>query len=123
MNRNGYFTVSAEFIFTDKEYAESISAAVGGNGTARTCKMYLLEGGKSFYKLYATGADRIIASRVGNEYVIKLNIRAVAYLLRYVFFQNSLEAASVFAYYSHFTVSDTDTGFDFQKIGSECCKR
>ena len=61
-----------------KENAKRVSSAVRGNGAACAGDMYLTEGSSRFYEIVALHIDLLVASRVGYENAVKLDVGVIA---------------------------------------------
>ena len=65
-------------LFSDKQYAQGVSAAMGGNRAARAGDEDLVKDSHVAYLLHTGVYDCHIASRVGHEDAVLFKRRAVA---------------------------------------------
>ena len=83
---------------------------MGGDGTARTGYVHVTEGGDGLHLLHAGLIDLRVASRVGDEDMLCLQLRTVAKLILNVFGKHGCEFAAILLPYAHLTVADGDAG-------------
>ena len=77
--RGFIFALFAYWSFTDKEHAEGVSAAMGGNGAACTGNHNVCIGRKGFNLTYTSIYDSFITSGMGNKYLVKVYVGEIAH--------------------------------------------
>ena len=99
--------------FSDKEYAEGVCSAVGGNGTACTGNKYLLEGG--FFGNQSANLFNYlgITACVGYEYTVEINVGKVGQTVFNIFEKGLQVFSAIFFANAHRTVFNLNAGLEF----------
>ena len=106
-------------MFTNKEYAECISATVSRYGTPCTSDADLVKLLHCFDLFYALVNNVSIAACMSNENAAGIDIRSVSNAISDILLECHAELATVLFTNDHFTVLHHDAGLELQQIGSK----
>ena len=106
-------------LFANKQHAQCISSAVGGNGAACAGDQHLIKQTHLLHLLYASVNDGGITAGVSDENAAGVNVRAVTDAVRDILLERYVELTTVLLADTHLALSNHDAGLQTQQVGTK----